>query len=727
MACCRPRHAIAPLRPAALVRHGQAHDGAMGRMRPAPGVSRPLWPRPKRLTATGASGTSTTASASSGRRRRARKRPPPTSPSSPAIACGPTSGAAWSSSSPPAPSCVSTAPPSSTTCRRRPGDRVVLRLWSGALYLHRDRRDDPDSRSRRRAAWSSARGRGVVRIDAASRRDARLRLRGRGRPRGGRGARSAGERVYARDGEVAGPEPSTARKATTSRAGTRPAEQAYAQAASGRPLPEEVAPYADELVATAPGTTNRVGHVWRPYVGSGWQPYSTAAGPGPCTAGPGWRQSPGAGRVPLRPLGFRRARLVLDARATGGRPGCRGRRADDLRRLVPARLSRSARSSSTTVGAWHAATPSRGRDPAVGLRAARRRVRARSGPPAQCRWIHADMSQIQMLASRPRPVEQGPARGRGAARTGGAVRHRAVPRRRPSPGETAPELRTGNQATISLPRRRDGGGNSFGEAAGPATCRPRRRAADTGGNRRPPQSGNGRRDRSQFGGADRAARATVGPRRPRAGHRRRHRGRSRRTARARARRGCGDLPTAGAADAVAPRQLRAAPRERTPDDGGQRRAPPPSAATRAAAHARAPSAPLARSRPPAVRCRAGAPRRRARRPRQAPPGLRRRRSRGRPPPWAFGGVGRRSPSRGRSGAALRQEGRRAPSLPRSRRLGDAALRPRRRRRPPPRTIPPAAPDARRPSRARPSDASRRRSHGRRAPRLRGRGDRPAQR
>jgi hypothetical protein len=157
-------------------------------------------------------------------------------------------------------------------------ERIVLRLWSGALFLHlRDRRDGPFEVETPAGVVSTG-TRGVVRIDVQSGETRVSVYEGEASLEGAQPVRlRAGERVYARRGEIEdGP-------ATFDRAegdefaqwvDERQRQATYAASNSER-LPEDVAPYADELDRHGAWYyESEVGHVWRPYVVAGWQPYS---------------------------------------------------------------------------------------------------------------------------------------------------------------------------------------------------------------------------------------------------------------------------------------------------------------------------------------------------------------------------------------------------------------------------------------------------------------------
>ena len=156
---------------------------------------------------------------------------------------------------------------------------LVLRLWSGALYLHvRDRRDGPFEVETPGGVITAA-GRAVVRIDVQSGETRVSVYDGEAGLDGAQGVRlRAGERVYARPGEsLEGPaafdraegdefaEWDDSRQERTEYAGSQPAN-----------LPEDVVPYAGELDRHGAWYyETEVGNVWRPYVAAGWQPYSS--------------------------------------------------------------------------------------------------------------------------------------------------------------------------------------------------------------------------------------------------------------------------------------------------------------------------------------------------------------------------------------------------------------------------------------------------------------------
>jgi hypothetical protein len=156
-------------------------------------------------------------------------------------------------------------------------ERVILRLWSGALVLHtRDGRASPDVAVETPGGVLVADGRGVFRVDVDSgetrvsvyegeavlEADRRIRVR-------------AGERVYARAGEAYG-DAERFDVADADEFLRWDAERNEEGLARNVPeyLPEDISPYADELEDHGSWYYEaEIGHVWRPYVDVGWRPY----------------------------------------------------------------------------------------------------------------------------------------------------------------------------------------------------------------------------------------------------------------------------------------------------------------------------------------------------------------------------------------------------------------------------------------------------------------------
>ena len=151
-------------------------------------------------------------------------------------------------------------------------DLIVLRLWSGGLYVHG--RNPGMSIETPGGVVEIGRG-GVYRVDVDSG-ETRLSVY-EGEANLDSARVRSGERAYARRGESAeGPERFD-RAAGDEFARWDEQRGERDERADARPeyLPEEIAPYAGELESN--GTwyyESEVGHVWRPRVGPGWQPYS---------------------------------------------------------------------------------------------------------------------------------------------------------------------------------------------------------------------------------------------------------------------------------------------------------------------------------------------------------------------------------------------------------------------------------------------------------------------
>ena len=483
------------------------------------------------------------------------------------------------------------------------GDRVVLRLWSGGLYIHEVGRGDTDFEVETPGGVVMTRGRGVYRIDA---RDGETRVsvyEGEANLQAGRGVRlGEGERVYASNGEVTRGPMAFDREDADDFALWADDRQETARYARQRPsdLSEDVAPFYDELYDH--GSWYRepsIGYVWRPRVAIGWQPYMNGRwmwtaygwtwiphepwGWAPFHYGRwgyasnGWYWIPqrrwgpawvswavGGPYVGWCPLGFgNRPIIVYDRYHRGGH-------------AIPRAGS----------GSWIYAR--QGDMTARDL--ARRRVEMDPASLAQVRVVGSPRARL----TRDLRVAEAP-----PART-------AVPRTartKPTPGDTVPELRGDNQTTIPFPvvrRRRDpeerhDRGNSFGAAAGrgaeeaPAAVSapraPRARGADAETGSRPaarPSSG------SDDGGRVRTRRPETAvapePRAPRTEAAPRERSRPR-----------------GEDAGGARQQYQAAPRvERSRDGGGEARTAP--ASDRGAARSRPERAPRTEAAPaPAAR------------------------------------------------------------------------------------------------------------------------------
>jgi len=366
-----------------------------------------------------------------------------------------------------------------------PGDRVVLRLWSGGVYVHQVGGGDFEIETP--GGVVETRGRGVYRIDARSGETRLSVYLGEAMLQGDRGARvRAGERVHARDGEIVRWPSAFDRRDADTFAMWDDERHERLREARQRPadLPEEASAYYDELYDH--GSWDRepeIGYVWRPRVSFGWQPYThgrwmwTAYGwtwlaHEPWGWAPfhygrwgyspaGWYWIPQRGWGPAwvnwavggpyvgwSPLGFRNRPIIVHHRSHRGGVA------------IPRAGS----------GAWVYA---RNGD-MTSRDLARRRVQV---DPAELGQIRALGSPRARLTKDLRVVDAPVSVKAGVPRT---------VRTKPTPGDTVPELRGGND-TISPPiarRRRDGAesrhdrGNSFGAAAGRAA---RARAVKDGG------------------------------------------------------------------------------------------------------------------------------------------------------------------------------------------------------------------------------------------------------
>ena len=157
-------------------------------------------------------------------------------------------------------------------------ERIVLRLWSGALFLHlRDRRDGPFEVETPGGVVTTG-NRGVIRLDVQSGETRVSVYEGEASLDGAQPVRlRAGERVYARRGEIEeGPTQFDRTEGDEFAAWDDSRQEQTAYAANRQEaLPDDVAPYADELDRHGAWYyETEVGHVWRPYVAAGWQPYS---------------------------------------------------------------------------------------------------------------------------------------------------------------------------------------------------------------------------------------------------------------------------------------------------------------------------------------------------------------------------------------------------------------------------------------------------------------------
>ena len=408
-------------------------------------------------------------------------------------------------------------------------DRVVLRLWSGALILHaRDRRDGPFEIETPGGVVSQD-GRGVMRVDVQSGETRLSVFEGEADLEGSQPVTvRAGERVYARRGGLEEGPRGFDRAEGDEFAEWDASREEQVAYASNRPvrLPEDVAPYGGELDHHGAWYyETEVGYVWRPYVRTGWQPYSDGRwvwsafgwtwvpyeswgwavshyGRWGFSPALGWYWIPGAAWAPAW------VSWAVGGNYVGWCPlGYRDRPV-----LVYDRFGRGQRGTALSRGVLSAASPwiylRRGDVTARDL--ARRRVQLDPASVQQVRVLETAQTRL----TRDLTVGEGPAA-------------RAVPRgasTRPGMSDTGPEMRGDPMTTIPVGRRRgrplEGGTSAEVSAptAAPAGGPVRLGAPETGGVPRgvhPTDVRNGqRRGVPREEGADGAAGV---PRRSRAG------------------------------------------------------------------------------------------------------------------------------------------------------------------------------------------------------------------
>src|SRR5262245_16553540 len=164
----------------------------------------------------------------------------------------------------------------------RRNDLVLLRLWSGGVYVHvGETRDSPDFELETPGARVEFLDRGVYRVDVDSGETRLSVYDGEAAiDSGGRRLRvDSGERTYARrdeEPERPGPIDREADFDDFARWDQEREDRGVAWAGgSERYLPEDVGSYGGELEESGSWYYEaEVGHVWRPYVAAGWQPYS---------------------------------------------------------------------------------------------------------------------------------------------------------------------------------------------------------------------------------------------------------------------------------------------------------------------------------------------------------------------------------------------------------------------------------------------------------------------
>jgi hypothetical protein len=344
----------------------------------------------------------------------------------------------------------------------RRDERVVLRMWSGGLFLHAHAlRSSPDFAVETPAGVVEVSERGVYRIDVDPDQTQVSVFEGEASLQAERRVRlEAGERVVARGGEVydaerfhRGEEDDFARwdQERQSEIGLARHAREY--------LPEDVSPYADEFQAY--GTwyhEPEIGYVWRPYVEADWVPYSQGRwiwtaygwtwvpfepwgwapfhyGRWGYAHGLGWYWIPGRAWGPAWvnwavgreyigwcPLGWRDRPVLVERWHNHGRAVPRG----------------------TTAGAWLYARRSD-----LGSRDLPRRI-------AHDHAVRRDLVVVEparvRLTRDLRLVDAADARAVPRAANEAAAT-RAV-RTKPGPGDTAPELRTDPTTTIPFPTAR---------------------------------------------------------------------------------------------------------------------------------------------------------------------------------------------------------------------------------------------------------------------------------
>jgi hypothetical protein len=159
-------------------------------------------------------------------------------------------------------------------------DRVVLRLWSGALFLHyRDGRRSPEFTIETPEGVLEPGGGGVYRLDVEPGQARAAVFEGEATVEADRRVRvNDGEQVIVREGAVyAGPEQIDSYQADDAFArwdADMERQLAYA-AESQEWLPEEVSPYAGDFAAYGTWRSEpEYGYVWYPTVDVGWRPYN---------------------------------------------------------------------------------------------------------------------------------------------------------------------------------------------------------------------------------------------------------------------------------------------------------------------------------------------------------------------------------------------------------------------------------------------------------------------
>ncbi len=159
------------------------------------------------------------------------------------------------------------------------GERIVLRLWSGHLYFRARERGAAEIEIETPSAYVSARQAGAFRLDADAGETRLSVYEGEADIEAARRRESvsAGERSWVSRGDA----PESARRFDTRESDDfaqwyddRDDRRSWA-GASERHLPDAIDPYASELESHGSWYfVAEVGQVWRPYVDSGWAPYT---------------------------------------------------------------------------------------------------------------------------------------------------------------------------------------------------------------------------------------------------------------------------------------------------------------------------------------------------------------------------------------------------------------------------------------------------------------------
>jgi hypothetical protein len=336
-------------------------------------------------------------------------------------------------------------------------DRVVLKLWSGGLYIHaRDDRNGGLEIETPGALVEIGAG-GVFRLDVESGETRLSVYEGEASLASGGRRVSVGaqERTYARSGES--PEPPRRfdpdREADDFDAWDRERQGQDSWADEGRRyLPEELTAYSGELAANGVWRYEAsVGNVWQPYVGAGWSPYVS-------------------GRWTWTPYGW----TWIPGESWGWAPSHYGRwgvSASFGWYWIPGRTWGPGWVSWASGGDYVGWCPLGRRDqPVYGSRAYGQSVYRGMGGPGwsfvrrgelgardltRRRVERADDAAIRLVDSPlARPTRDG--REFRVVEGGGRMVPRAV-RTRPTPGDTVPELRADRTTTIPVPRPRTEG------------------------------------------------------------------------------------------------------------------------------------------------------------------------------------------------------------------------------------------------------------------------------